>query len=110
MTSLSTATTAPCASSITIYKPNPRAKLRLFCFPYAGGSAGIYHAWPAELPDTIELCAAEPSGRGRRLHEPPFTRLESIVESFATSIRPRLDKPFAFFGHSMGSMIGFELT
>ena len=103
-------TTSSRITPFTIYKANPRAGLRLFCFPYAGGSAALYRTWPAELPDTIEVCMAELPGRGSRLNEPPFTRLESIVDFLANAIKPYLDKPFAFFGHSMGAMISFELA
>src|SRR5262245_174075 len=30
--------------------PNPHARLRLFCFPYAGGGSVIYRSWTAGLP------------------------------------------------------------
>jgi medium-chain acyl-[acyl-carrier-protein] hydrolase len=53
---------------------------------------------------------AELPGRGSQLNERPFTRLEAIVEFFAKVIKPYLDRPFAFFGHSMGAMISFELA
>lgn len=110
MTISGTTTISSRTTPFTIYRANPRASLRLFCFPYAGGSAALYRTWPAELPDTIEVCTAELPGRGARLNEPPFTRLEYIVDFFANVINPYLDKPFAFFGHSMGAMISFELA
>jgi medium-chain acyl-[acyl-carrier-protein] hydrolase len=91
-------------------KPNPAASMRLFCLPYAGGSPLIFQNWPASLPSNIEVCAIQLPGRGMRLSEPPFTKLESLIESLAPVLRPFLDKPFAFFGHSMGGMISFELA
>lgn len=90
--------------------PNPQANLRLFCFPYAGGSAQIFRSWPNQLPNTIELCPAELPGHGRRMKESPFTDLKELVNTIIPIITPRLDKPFAFFGHSMGALIAFELT
>jgi medium-chain acyl-[acyl-carrier-protein] hydrolase len=42
---------------VTVFNPLPRARLRLFCFPYAGGSTLIYRDWPRGLPDDVELCA-----------------------------------------------------
>ncbi|HVF55939.1 MAG TPA: alpha/beta fold hydrolase [Pyrinomonadaceae bacterium] len=91
-------------------KPNPRAGLRLFCFPYAGGTATIFHQWQSDLPPSVEVCPVQLPGRGKRMQEKPFTDLFSLVEATATALRPFLDKPFAFFGHSMGGLISFELA
>lgn len=91
-------------------KPNPKAQLRLFCFPYAGGSAQVFRPWPDSLPPTVEVCAIELPGRGTRLKQAPFTRIEPLVEAIALALLPMLDKPFAFFGHSMGALVSFELA
>ncbi|MFL6253976.1 MAG: thioesterase II family protein [Pyrinomonadaceae bacterium] len=90
--------------------PNSRSRVRLFCFPYAGGSAAIFHHWSRSLPHDIEVCPVMLPGRGSRMREPPLTRLSTLVEQLARAIEPYLDKPFAFFGHSMGAFIGFELA
>ena len=91
-------------------KPNPNAYVRLFCFPFAGGGASIYRQWPDLLPSYIEVWAIQLPGRERRMREAPFTRLTSLVNTLAQEIRPYLDMPFVFFGHSMGALISFELT
>ena len=91
-------------------KPGGGARLRLFCFPYAGGSALIYRDWPAKLPAEIEVCPAQLPGRGNRRHEPCYTNLRRLAEGAATAIVPYLDRPFAFFGHSMGALVGFEVA
>lgn len=95
---------------VTCPKPNPNAKLRLFCFSYAGGSAWVFRPWLNHLPSFIELCPLELPGRGKRWTEKPFTNLDSLVQTLGTAILPYLNRPFAFFGHSMGAMISFELT
>lgn len=94
----------------TSQRLNPLARLRLFCFPYAGGGAPIYRLWPQSLPSEIEVCVGQLPGRGTRLREQPFTSLDALVEAAAEAIAPLLDKPFALFGHSMGAMISFELA
>ncbi|MBC6472534.1 MAG: thioesterase [Hormoscilla sp. GM102CHS1] len=95
---------------IKYLKPNPKAQRRLFCFPYAGGSAGVFRSWPDSLPPTVEVCAVELPGRGTRIKDAPFTRMEPLVEAIALALLPELDKPFAFFGHSMGALVSFELA
>ena len=101
---------APSNSWVTCSNPNFLASLRLFCFPYAGGDAFSFRSWPEQLPSTIEVCPIELPGRGMRIKEPPFTQLPLLVEELAQSILPYLDKPFVFFGHSLGALVSFELA
>jgi medium-chain acyl-[acyl-carrier-protein] hydrolase len=98
------------ASWFLVSRPNPRARLRLFCFPYAGGGVSTYQAWPNLLSADIEVCCVQLPGRGGRIREAPFTRLRPLAEAVAESIRPQLVKPFAFFGHSMGALVCFEVA
>lgn len=94
-------------------QPQPQARLRLFCFPYAGGAAQIFRQWPLYLQDkasAIEVCAVQLPGRSNRLQEPCFTRLTTLATHLAVVIRPYLDRPFAFFGHSLGAAVSFELA
>jgi medium-chain acyl-[acyl-carrier-protein] hydrolase len=91
-------------------KPNPRANLRLFCFPYAGGAATIFRTWQSELSQEVEVCPVQLPGRGRRLKEAAYTNVHTLVRDVAQGLLPFLDKPFAFFGHSMGATISFELA
>jgi surfactin synthase thioesterase subunit len=97
-------------SWITCHKPIPQARLRLFCFPYAGGGVSIFRAWSDGLPADVEVCPVQLPGRGTRLMEPPFTRLSPLIQALAEALFPLLDKPFAFFGHSLGALVSFELA
>lgn len=90
-------------------QPNPQAQVRLFCFHHAGGGASAYVTWPVALPQ-VELYAVQLPGRETRLREQPLTQMAPVVEALYGAILPYLDKPFAFFGHSMGSLIAFELA
>jgi medium-chain acyl-[acyl-carrier-protein] hydrolase len=85
------------------------ARFQLICIPYAGGSAYIFNDWPNHLPDFVQVCAIQLPGRGRRIQEPAFTKLSAIVPRLAEALIPHLRTDFAFFGHSMGALIGFEL-
>ncbi|BAZ20930.1 putative thioesterase [Kalymmatonema gypsitolerans NIES-4073] len=97
-------------SWVTCPKPNPHASLRLFCFPYAGGSSLIFRTWVNSLPKSLEVCPVELPGRLTQMKSPPFTRMEPLVSAIAPILLPYLDKPFALFGHSMGALVSFELT
>jgi len=87
-----------------------RTKCRLFCFPHAGGTGSDYRKWPAEFPPEIEVLPIQLPGRGNRWNEPPIERMTVLVESLASALVPRLDLPFAFFGHSMGCFVAYELA
>jgi medium-chain acyl-[acyl-carrier-protein] hydrolase len=97
-------------SWIACREPRPQARLRLFCFPYAGSGASVFRTWPRGLPTDVEVCPVQLPGRGTRLMERPFSRLAPLVQALAQALFPLLDKPFAFFGHSLGALVGFEVA
>ncbi|MFC5946639.1 thioesterase II family protein, partial [Micromonospora harpali] len=84
--------------------------LRLFCLPYAGGNASAYTQWPDAFPDDVEVCAVELPGRQTRWRDDAFTRVEPLVEALASALAGELGVPYALFGHSMGSLVAFELA
>lgn len=95
---------------VTQPQPNPAARLRLFCFPYAGSGASVFRTWVSGLPSEVELCPVQLPGRENRLREDPYTTLPSLIEPLEQNLHPFLDIPFAFFGHSLGALISFELA
>jgi medium-chain acyl-[acyl-carrier-protein] hydrolase len=102
----------PCGVTAWLGPGRPRtgAALRLLAFPYAGGDITIFSAWAEDLSWDIELCPVQLPGRGRRLREPAFDELGPLVRALADGLAPALDGPFAFFGHSMGALVAFELA
>jgi medium-chain acyl-[acyl-carrier-protein] hydrolase len=83
-------------------------KLRLYAIPFAGRGASLFHAWRASLPDWIELVAIQLPGREARIAEPALTRIPEIVTVLKNEIIASTTGPYAFFGYSMGALIGFE--
>jgi medium-chain acyl-[acyl-carrier-protein] hydrolase len=92
------------------YRPNKQARIRLFCFSYAGGGASIFRPWTDFLPSEVEVCSIQLPGREYRVGSPAYRRIAPLEEALAEAILPYLDRPFAFFGHSMGALISFELA
>jgi medium-chain acyl-[acyl-carrier-protein] hydrolase len=84
--------------------------LKMFCFPYAGGTSLVFKKWGDFLPPTVQVIAVELPGRGGQLREPPSVSLPALIDDLEWRILPLLDKPFVLFGHSMGAIIAFELA
>ncbi len=88
----------------------PRARIRLVCFPYAGGGAAVFQGWGELLDPSIEVWAVQPPGRGRRLNEPPLTSVDTLATTFLDAAEEKLTGPFALFGHSLGASVAFEVA
>jgi medium-chain acyl-[acyl-carrier-protein] hydrolase len=84
-------------------------RVRLFCFPHAGGGASAYFPWGAALPE-MEVLALQLPGREGRLREPPFHDFGQLRAAVLAALLPLLDGPFVFFGHSMGALLAYELA
>jgi len=93
-----------------IPRPVENPRVRLFCFPYAGGNATQYVPWARVLPADIELVAVQLPGRGTRFREAPFDRLAPLLYALVSILQPHLQQKYAFFGHSMGALMSFELS
>lgn len=94
----------------TCIQQRPGARLRLFCFPYVGGGTGVFRGWGELAPD-IEVWAIQLPGRERRFAEPAIPSITGVADKAVDGLRPLFDAgPFAFFGHSMGALLAFELA
>ena len=82
----------------------------LFCIPYAGGSEIIYYKWRKFLDPSIQLVSLELKGRGKRHKEIFYENVEEAVEDLLAMIKAKIaDNDYALYGHSMGSLLAYEL-
>jgi surfactin synthase thioesterase subunit len=85
-----------------------KAAMRLFVFPYAGGGASAFRQWNKALAPRVASYTIQLPGRETRFTEPKLTRFSAAIEAIGDALRPNLDHPFAFFGHSLGGLLAFE--
>lgn len=88
-------------------EPRPGARMRLFCFHHAGGSASTFAAWPNLLGNSIEMCAVQTPGRENLFTQPRHRNVNTLLTELLPRLKPWLDRPFAFFGHSLGGLVAF---
>ncbi|MER5356115.1 alpha/beta fold hydrolase [Kitasatospora sp. NPDC002551] len=93
-----------------VYVPRPAARARLFCFPYGGGAASSFRGWAESLPESVELVAVQYPGRQDRLADPVPAGIPELAEEIAAAVGSRFEVPTAFFGHSMGAVVAFEVA
>jgi medium-chain acyl-[acyl-carrier-protein] hydrolase len=89
-------------------KPRPDAKLRLFCFPYAGVGASAFRGWADHADPTIEVCPIQTPGRENRLREQSISSMTELVPRVVEAVCPLLDVPYALYGHSLGARVALE--
>ena len=92
------------------FNPQLRPRLRLFCFPFAGGDANFFRSWAAEMPAGVEIVGVQYPGRDVRSPETAIADCSEMVRILRRAIQPLLQEPFMFFGHSNGALISFELA
>jgi surfactin synthase thioesterase subunit len=88
----------------------PRSRTTVVCFPHAGGAANFFHPLSAALRPAIQVAAMQYPGRHDRRRDPFLTSIEGLADGCFGSLRPLLDRPVAFFGHSMGATVAFEVA
>lgn len=84
--------------------------IRLFCLPYAGASETVFYEWKNYIHPMIKLCPIELKGRGRRIREPLYNKIDEAVEDILFNIKEEIENyDYAIYGHSMGSLLAYEL-
>lgn len=98
-------------SWVHFFSECPDAKIRVFCFHYSGGNAYVFRDWAASIPNEMELCAIQLPGRMNLSNLEPLEQFEDLIKPLCGQLLPYLkEKPFIFFGHSLGALIAYSLS
>ncbi|KWE59349.1 thioesterase [Burkholderia sp. MSMB2157WGS] len=108
MSAMPEITTLP--RGLVSFSTNGHPDARIFCLPYAGGSASVFAGWQRALPANLEVCAIELPGRGSRFSEAALTHMDVVVDELVRIVGDCPPAPFALFGHSMGAVVAVELA
>ncbi|MEU9609707.1 alpha/beta fold hydrolase [Streptomyces sp. NPDC048057] len=92
------------------FHPSPAAGTELICFPHAGGAAGYWYGLSAALAPDIAVSAVQYPGRQDRRHEAPVDDLHLLADRIAAVLGGGSHRPRAFFGHSMGASLAYEVA
>ncbi|WP_326794345.1 polyketide synthase dehydratase domain-containing protein [Streptomyces sp. NBC_01808] len=90
--------------------PQDDAAVRLFCLPYGGRGASLYRDWPGGADAGVEVVPVQLPGREERADERCLADADEAVDAVAQALKPYLDRPFAFYGHSMGALLAYRLA
>lgn len=84
--------------------------LRLFCFHHAGGAASVFSSWRRHLAPEVTVLPVQLPGRERRIRKPRFIAMAELTQDLARQLDPYLNGPYAFYGHSMGGLVTWNLA
>ena len=82
----------------------------LHCFPYAGGGALAFRAWPALAGPGVRVRPFGMPGRENTFGEPFLADLPTALDHILATWQQPPDEPYALYGHSMGAIIVFALA
>lgn len=93
-----------------IEKKTQADEYRVFVFHHAGGGASYYMPMLKYFSENVSVYLVQLPGREYRINDRPYNFLNPLLDDLIEAMKPYLDKPFVFLGHSMGAMIAFELV
>lgn len=70
----------------------------------------MFATWSAYLPPDVEILAVQYPGRQDRFGEKCIDDMDEMADTLAAVLRPLCDRPMTLFGHSMGSVIAYEVA
>ena len=97
-------------ASLRLGPPQPLARARLFCLPWAGAGASAYWPLSRHLTRGVEVIGYQPPGRESRFGPPAAQTMDALVADFLTATAALRDRPYLLLGHSLGAMLATEIA
>jgi len=94
----------------TLRKVPGTPRMRLICFPHAGGNPEVFLPWADGLSRDVELLAIRLPGHGPRIADPPIGHWDGLLADLLDGLGGYLSEPHAFYGHCFGGRLAYELT
>ncbi|WP_192247349.1 type I polyketide synthase [Mesorhizobium caraganae] len=95
---------------LSVVKSSLEPSYRIICFPHGGGSVQSFRTWSEYIPDDVELICLDLPGRGKRSAEAAIRSMDVLVPMVTEALRGYSDRPFVFFGHSVGALVAYEIA
>ena len=85
---------------------------RLFIFPHTGGSANFYVPFAKAFSGGTTCVAVQYPGKRAGKDLSQYTSIPEMADRLCAMLKPADPKPgpVAFFGHSMGALLAFEVA
>ena len=91
-------------------KQSQRQRINLICLPFTGASIYSYRDITTNIADFINIIPVELPGRGKRISEPLISDIYRMTDDIFHQIKMHTNIPYAFYGHSLGTLLGFLLV
>ena len=82
----------------------------LYVFPHAGGSPKYYVPFAKAFTSDVKRIAVQYPGRDGSHDLGSFKTIPDLAERVTDLLPATHDGPVAFFGHSMGALVAFEVA
>src|SRR5579871_5945877 len=88
------------------------SRVPVICLPFAGAGASMFSEWGQYAAGQIEVVAPQLPGREKRFADPPYQSIEEASADLFQLLREQIGErqQAAFFGHSMGAILAYELA
>ena len=84
--------------------------MNLFLLPFAGASAYSYKGFEKLAPAELKLTTLELPGRGKKVRQSLLTDMQSLTDHLYEEIKQKTNEPYAIYGHSMGTILGYLIV
>lgn len=89
---------------------NALDRVPLLCFPHAGAGRLYYARWGALFADGISFDVVQYPQRESRYKDPMPATVQQLAADIHAEYAPLFQRPYAIWGHSMGTVVGYEVA